>query len=463
MDKILPVLIKYRLWIALGISGVILIFESVHHINEGHNLLYDLNFWIEFTSYGLIFPLLAFLFLGILDRQKGERDQAVKELTQEQQLDQKLAASQSWDELVETIVAFPAAILPVTRVYLHLYSQSDKRLTYAGVWRKSGLNLATITPLLLEDDCHCLEFTEGPNLVTPCYADHNRGVDEKYARYCLPLQVGTHRVGLVHLDLDADMTVPLAQMKKLSSVAPRMALALSNASYQAENENVESAMDRYRLQLAKDLHDNLGHDIALLRLKLEGLLEFGDLNNVTEIRAELERMRIVTELTYEHMRSALDAMQPTSQDEFEKLLLAQSQAVADRAGFQVVYSSCGSPVKMHPKVKQQILYICREVLNNIEKHARADQVTIQVSWETDQLGLSISDYGVGFDLEKDCGCPDAAHYGLAIMQERAETLGGELQITSQLGKGTRVSFCIPIIALGTPDSQIHYQINESPN
>jgi two-component system nitrate/nitrite sensor histidine kinase NarX len=94
-------------------------------------------------------------------------------------------------------------------------------------------------------------------------------------------------------------------------------------------------------------------------------------------------------------------------------------------------------------VHRQILYLAREAIRNIEKHAQAQQVTIAISWTADRFTIEISDDGIGFDRES-LNNQDG-HYGLKIMQECAEEIEGSLTLTSTPYVGTRVTFWMPIV------------------
>src|SRR5699024_8321885 len=85
-----------------------------------------------------------------------------------------------------------------------------------------------------------------------------------------------------------------------------------------------------------------------------------------------------------------------------------------------------------------LVQITREALNNIFKHAQASQVWLKVAAKEGKIVLTISDNGIGFYSEETFN----GHYGLMIMRDRAESLGGQVEVTSQLNQGTmiKVSF-----------------------
>jgi signal transduction histidine kinase len=79
--------------------------------------------------------------------------------------------------------------------------------------------------------------------------------------------------------------------------------------------------------------------------------------------------------------------------------------------------------------------VCQEALNNIAKHARATRVQIELKQEEAVIEMRIQDDGQGFDTQE----VFSGHYGLGMMQERAEAVGALLSITSRLGQGTELT------------------------
>jgi PAS domain S-box-containing protein len=89
--------------------------------------------------------------------------------------------------------------------------------------------------------------------------------------------------------------------------------------------------------------------------------------------------------------------------------------------------------------------ICQESLHNVLHHARATKVVIRLSRSEDQVVLVVQDNGIGFSVTNEFTRLVAdKHYGLAGMKERAEAVGGTLQVSSKPGKGTKIDVCIPV-------------------
>jgi signal transduction histidine kinase len=96
-----------------------------------------------------------------------------------------------------------------------------------------------------------------------------------------------------------------------------------------------------------------------------------------------------------------------------------------------VVGSCDIP----EEVKVALYRIAQESLNNVAKHAGATRATVRLRCEPDRVALRVRDDGKGFDPAG--GSSDSL--GLGIMRERAEAIGAELTIESEIGKGTAVT------------------------
>jgi signal transduction histidine kinase len=103
------------------------------------------------------------------------------------------------------------------------------------------------------------------------------------------------------------------------------------------------------------------------------------------------------------------------------------------------------PVRATPGAEAQLLRIIQEALANVRKHAAAERVKVMLGIDTGQGGprlrAVVADDGRGFDPAT---LPAEAHYGLLTMRERAESVGGRLQIDSSPGQGTRITVTLPV-------------------
>jgi PAS domain S-box-containing protein len=209
----------------------------------------------------------------------------------------------------------------------------------------------------------------------------------------------------------------------------------------------EAALERERSRLARDLHDSLGQSLGYLRLKLDAITTANISPNSEQIRQELVGMRDVSNEAYELVRSMLAATRPSNITDLATILLAEARSVGNRARIKVQLTSEGQASSLSPVVQQQVLYIFKEALNNIEKYANAKHLSISLVWKEDVLIITLLDDGVGFNTA--APLPEG-HFGLTIMQERAREVNGVLSVVSSPGTGTEITLWLPLNLVAQP-------------
>jgi len=195
-----------------------------------------------------------------------------------------------------------------------------------------------------------------------------------------------------------------------------------------------------QLDIARDLHDTVGQNISYLRMKLDHLSE-KELNSKADLEAEIRNMATVANESYDLMRGTLAVLQSQNSVDLFNLFKRYARQVAERAMFEIDFVTHGADRALSSQQLRQLFYIFREALSNIEKHAQAAHVRVELTWDQDNLVLAVVDDGKGFDAVRTQ--PYGAHYGLRFMRERTELLNGTLSIHAAVQAGTRVVVQIP--------------------
>lgn len=257
----------------------------------------------------------------------------------------------------------------------------------------------------------------------------------KYETKDAPLAEGW----LVQLD-GARVDVEMVTIPILYQGYPAMQTVIRDITARKQAEQARLAE---RIAIAQDLHDSLGQSLGYLHLKLDEIASYTPLQRKDDLTDDLLRMRDVANAAYEQIRSTLAALMPANTLPFTKALRDQAKSVGYQARFKVQVINRGQESALSPVLQQQLLYLCREALANITKHANAQQVKITTWWSADSLTLIIADDGRGFDL----AAPRAAgSFGLRIMEERITQIHGLLSIQSQPNAGTELTLQIPLLS-----------------
>jgi ligand-binding sensor domain-containing protein len=199
------------------------------------------------------------------------------------------------------------------------------------------------------------------------------------------------------------------------------------------------ALERLRLRIASDLHDDIGSRLGSITLANE--LVARHLPPDHPDRGRLMDVITLARETASDLRDVVWIINP-DQDKLDDLVLRMKDT-ADRMlpGIPHRFNKEGTtdttPAPM--ELKRQILLVFKEVIHNIIRHARATDVDVSVSVQDATFRLSVRDNGVGFDVSD----PSSGN-GLKNMERRARAIGGNLRIRTRRGEGTTVTLEIKI-------------------
>lgn len=196
-----------------------------------------------------------------------------------------------------------------------------------------------------------------------------------------------------------------------------------------------------RLALSRELHDRVGQNLSALNINLSIVL--GQLPEATRclVGARLKDSQGLVEATVDVITDVMADLRPPLLDDYGLLpaLKAIAEQFSRRTGIAV---GVRGPAHLEGLPKQMEISLCRiaqEALTNLAKYAHAENVKIEIALPPDQITLTISDDGIGFDPSTQPQHSGRTGWGMLTMRERAVALGGTLAIDSEPGLGTRVT------------------------
>jgi signal transduction histidine kinase len=212
--------------------------------------------------------------------------------------------------------------------------------------------------------------------------------------------------------------------------------------FNGHSEAREDLLAQERREVGRELHDNVVQDLAYVNLKLE-LADKYMTGNPTISRGEIQAGRELLDRAITELRRTIGELRrpsPARRGITGQLRALVSNAPPDAPEFEVDFKQI-SGVQLVPEVERAVVGIVREAIQNVRKHANAQSVRLEVRRAEDELRLYVVDDGVGID--EDGG--ESGHFGMELMRELAEDLGGTLRVESESGRGTRIEAYLPLV------------------
>jgi len=224
---------------------------------------------------------------------------------------------------------------------------------------------------------------------------------------------------------------------------------LRRVAVRAENQvrdlsgRLVELQDAERRRLASELHDIVGQNLSALTTELAMLRNRSVATGASDLQRDLEDVSELAKQSVEAVRKVMAQLRPPGLDELglAAALRWHAQAFESRTGIAVRVDIDESVPKPGALLEDALLRIYLEALTNIAKHAEAREVQVTLESRGERVTLAIADDGHGFAVES-YQPGEGERWGLALMQERAAAMGGELQVRSAPVRGTEVVFSI---------------------
>jgi PAS domain S-box-containing protein len=202
------------------------------------------------------------------------------------------------------------------------------------------------------------------------------------------------------------------------------------------------AQEQERARIGRELHDDINQRLALLSVEIEQFKNHLPLK-ADEIATRLDAMQ-TTVVDLSTGIQALSHALHASKLEYLGVVPAMKSfchEFAKQQQLQVDFESLDVPRSVSPDISLCLFRVLQEALHNAAKHSGTKHFTVQLRGESDEIHLTVSDSGVGFDPEN---AMKGAGLGLMSMKERVHLVHGELSIDSQPNRGTTIHARVPL-------------------
>jgi len=233
--------------------------------------------------------------------------------------------------------------------------------------------------------------------------------------------------------------------------------------WRALSERAINAQEEERKRIARGLHDDTAQTISTLIIYLERL-EAASYEDPREYQSRLSEIRRMATGMLEDLRKNIWDLRPTILDDLGLLPAIRwyAQSNLEKAGLKIQFDFKNENLRLSPPLETMMFRISQEAVNNILHHANASIVKISLWNDRSKIYFEVEDDGQGFDVERISGEAVARkQLGLLGIQERVSLVGGDVQIISSPGQGTRLQVRTPFLN-GNSFGNGHSEVNTPP-
>lgn len=325
----------------------------------------------------------------------------------------------------------------------------------------------------------CMQMGDSPNSPSAVWSENARREGLELARLgvppeCVALAVERYLEANIS-SVSADHAANLKRLRALlkwASIYQFQLLSGYNEHLDAERRALEQQIEeaegrskertaelrdvyeKERRRLAQDLHDEVGHDLIVLKLYVELIArDLGD-GDVGRLRSKLSESVSLIQHALKAVRHLTFALGPAiwNEEGFVSAVGLYVRQFAARTELKARFSARQLKATLSPDYEAALYKALQGSLANVAAHSGAKEVNINLASDSDSVVMTVADDGKGFNVKRKLKLPQQS-FGLRAMRERIEGLGGTIQFRSAAtknggsGSGTIVEFRLPIAAV----------------
>ena len=352
-------------------------------------------------------------------------------------------AAQDLDELLTVFLHTLTEIVYAHAGTVRLLTDDDQMRLVGSV----GLDDATIEEIRLVPIERCLCAQEFDRNMIVCQSDHNHCpnvvndllfASDKLENIAIPLRYQNRTLGIYNLFVEKLGLADRADINDiLTNIGQHLSMAIAKSRWDEESKRMSIMQERS--MLAHELHDSLAQTLASLRFRISVIQQACHAGDTSSAMAEIDQLRGGLDEANLELRELLTHFRIRMD---ERGLIPAIETLVERfrkeSDIYIFFQNECQDLNLPPVQEVHLLHIIQESLANIRKHSGAENVRVMIRCQPGQIfHVLIEDDGMGIANEV-CNGQPGEHVGLTIMKERANRIGAELNIESEVGEGTRV-------------------------
>ncbi|MBI5880369.1 MAG: GAF domain-containing protein [Chloroflexi bacterium] len=381
-------------------------------------------------------------------RVQSEARQSAEEWTDSLvSISRKIANLDNVDDVLSAIVAGARRLLATDLAALALWDSAGEQLELKCYATDAGARLSK--NMGLAQDPHIDDAIRARRTARyPQAMDGNQPVwrcpisqQAIQSAIIVPLQLDERVWGGLWVERYTSSIFTDADQQGLERLADQSVIALEHALMASRMQSL--AVIEERARIARELHDGVAQVLGYLSLEMQTLEALVRQGHAQDVLPHLVGARQRIKEAQADTREGILSLRTTLAGDVG--LIPALQAYIDEFSVQtaldarLVHDLPDAP-HLSPLAEAQLVRIVQEALTNVRKHARARRVSVNLSVGLDRLHVAVRDDGVGFG-----GNSEHGHFGLQTMHERALSVNGALQVTSQPNHGTCVDVWLPLM------------------
>ena len=226
------------------------------------------------------------------------------------------------------------------------------------------------------------------------------------------------------------------------SVAPSAQMTGTGRGSLASVEMLVNAQEAERQRLSRQMHDGPAQALSNFILQTEIAMRLLDVDPA-QAKDELGNLKVAAMGTFQKVRNFIFELRPMMLDDLGLIptLRKYAEAFKEQTGLEVSVNISGKERRLESYIEVMVFRAMQELMGNAARHSQPTLLKLNVDLTDDFIRASVDDNGRGFDYES---IENDQSLGLKLIRERTEMLGGNFEVDSATGKGTRVTFSLPL-------------------
>ena len=301
--------------------------------------------------------------------------------------------------------------------------------------KNSAEPVEAITTSTKERPFYCKDHHCDACLVSPEVFDELPSEGNDGRRLLLPIRTPGQLLGTLEVWYPARKGLSQTARRLLETLSDQLATAIFLERQITEEQQLTLAEER--TVIARELHDSLAQSLSYLKMQVARLRRLDITGEHEKVHNDiLEELSTGLNSAYRQLRELLTTFRlKLDTPDLATALRQTAHEFSERLGSEVKLDYRLPPQTLSPNEEIHTLQIVREGLANAVKHSDASEIQVQVLFESPRVRVRILDNGKGLPA----GDQPAQHYGLIIMQDRARTLGGKVNIVNRETGGVEVA------------------------